>query len=62
VPLASRSPITIVLAYYDYPADVNAFYALVNNLDLAVTITFPNGTTRSYLGNNDEDSGGWVCT
>ncbi len=55
-----RSPIVIVLVWYDYPADVNAFFALVNNLDLAVTLTLANGTTRSYLGNNDEDAGGWV--
>ncbi|GIL57024.1 hypothetical protein Vafri_12282 [Volvox africanus] len=42
-------PISIVLAYYDYPADVNAVTALVNNLDLIVVA---NG--RNYTGNNDE--------
>ncbi len=56
----SPSPITIVLVWYDYPADVNAFYALVNNLDLAVTVTFANGTSRIYLGNNDENAGGHI--
>ncbi|EFJ50793.1 hypothetical protein VOLCADRAFT_88676 [Volvox carteri f. nagariensis] len=44
-------PISIVLTYYDYPADTNAFIALVNNLDLLVYV---NG--QAYLGNNDQDA------
>ncbi|GIL83767.1 hypothetical protein Vretimale_10563 [Volvox reticuliferus] len=44
-------PISIVLAYYDYPADVNAPTALVNNLNLIVKV---NG--RNYYGNTEEDT------
>ncbi|GIM06163.1 hypothetical protein Vretimale_10562, partial [Volvox reticuliferus] len=43
-------PISIVLAYYDYPADVNALTSLYNNLNLIVKV---NG--RNYYGNNDEN-------
>ncbi|GLI64305.1 hypothetical protein VaNZ11_007532 [Volvox africanus] len=44
-------PISIVLAYYDYPADVNADTALVNNLNLIVSVD-----GRNYTGNNDENN------
>ncbi|GIL57021.1 hypothetical protein Vafri_12282 [Volvox africanus] len=44
-------PISIVLAYYDYPADVNSFTALVNDLTLIVSVD-----GRNYFGNNDENN------
>ncbi|GLI60087.1 hypothetical protein VaNZ11_002120 [Volvox africanus] len=44
-------PVTIVLAYYDYPADPNALTTLVNDLDLEV---FVNDVV--YLGNNPESA------
>ncbi|GLI64306.1 hypothetical protein VaNZ11_007533 [Volvox africanus] len=44
-------PISIVLAYYDYPADFNADKALVNNLNLIVSVD-----GRNYTGNNDENN------
>ncbi|EFJ50795.1 hypothetical protein VOLCADRAFT_88678 [Volvox carteri f. nagariensis] len=44
-------PISIVLTYYDYPADSNAGQALVNDLDLFVYVD-----DWEYIGNNDENA------
>ncbi|GIL83916.1 hypothetical protein Vretifemale_12657 [Volvox reticuliferus] len=45
-------PVTVVLAYYDYPAEPNALTALVNDLDLEVFVD-----DVAYLGNNAENAG-----
>lgn len=45
-----RRPLTVVLTWYDYPSDVAAASALVNDLDLVVELG-----GRRLRGNNLED-------
>ncbi|GAX77726.1 hypothetical protein CEUSTIGMA_g5169.t1 [Chlamydomonas eustigma] len=60
--MASGGPIVIVLAWYDYPGDINAATALVNDLDLTARVSslgygvYLNQTI--YLGNGPSTGGG----
>ncbi|KAG2448184.1 hypothetical protein HYH02_006769 [Chlamydomonas schloesseri] len=51
-------PISIVLVWYDYPANENTDGYIVNDLDLLVTVTEAGGTARRVWGNNAEDAAG----
>lgn len=48
---ASTDPVRVTLVWSDYPASTSASTALVNDLDL--TVTLPNGTVRSGNGATD---------
>ncbi|KXZ46205.1 hypothetical protein GPECTOR_46g274 [Gonium pectorale] len=50
-------PVTVVVTWYDYPADLNAAVQLVNDLDLYVTVApanASNGSTTTVVANNPE--------
>ncbi|KAG2444995.1 hypothetical protein HYH02_008865 [Chlamydomonas schloesseri] len=51
-----KGPISIVLTWYDYPADVNAASQLVNDLDLTVDLGGgrDGSPPQSLMGNNPE--------
>ncbi|GAX74937.1 hypothetical protein CEUSTIGMA_g2383.t1 [Chlamydomonas eustigma] len=51
---ATGGPLRITLAWFDYPADLNAPVVLVNNLDLQVTSSAMGGFV--LLGNNQVDT------
>jgi hypothetical protein len=57
--LTSRGgPFIAALVWYDYPADINAHTALVNDLDLLVEVSLQQGEPATDKENGEEAEGG----